>query len=61
MNFKDLSLIEIIEKIKSRETDKKTVFDYFLNRIEKYDDKVKSYNFINKNGLSSLDNNSLLA
>jgi hypothetical protein len=61
MNFKDLSLIEIIEKIKSGETDKKTVFDYFLNRIETYDDKVKSYNFINKNGLSSLDNDSLLA
>ena len=61
MNFKDLSLIEIIEKIKSGETDKKTVWDYFQNRIEKYDDKIKSYNFINKEGLSLSDKDTLLA
>jgi hypothetical protein len=30
MNFKDLSLIEIIEKIKSGETDRKVVWDYFI-------------------------------
>jgi Asp-tRNA(Asn)/Glu-tRNA(Gln) amidotransferase A subunit family amidase len=49
MNFKDLSLIEIVEKIKSGETDKKAVWDYFLNRVEKYDKKIKAYNFVNKN------------
>ena len=55
MNFKDLSLIEIIEKIKSGETDRKATWDYFLGRIEKYDDKIKSYNFVNKNWLSEND------
>jgi len=55
MNFKDLSLIEIIEKIKSWETDRKTVWDYFMNRIEKYDSKIKAYNFVNKEGLSTKD------
>lgn len=48
MNYKDLSLIEIIEKIKSKETTSSEVFDYFIKRIEKHDDKIKSYNFINK-------------
>ncbi|MFC1797663.1 hypothetical protein ACFLY2_00175 [Patescibacteria group bacterium] len=53
MNFKDLSLEQIIEKIKSKETTKEEVFDYFQNRIEKYDDKIKSYNYINKEGLNT--------
>jgi len=48
MNFKDLSLEEIISKIKSGENTREEVFKYFQNRIEKYDDKIKSYNFINK-------------
>lgn len=47
MNFKDLSLEEIILKIKSGETTSEEVFKYFLNRIEKYDEKVQSFNFIN--------------
>lgn len=55
MNFKNLSLIEIIEKIKSWETDRKSVWDYFINRIEKYDHKIKSYIFVNKNWLSTND------
>ena len=53
MNFKDLSLEEIIAEIKSGKTTRENVFNYFQNRIEKYDDKIKSYNFINKNGLST--------
>jgi len=61
MNFKDLPLTEIIEKIKSGETDKQTVWDYFRKRIEKYDNKIKSYNFINKTGLSESNNYSTLA
>jgi Asp-tRNA(Asn)/Glu-tRNA(Gln) amidotransferase A subunit family amidase len=52
MNFKDLSLEEIISKIKSGETTRDKVFEYFQNRIEKYDDKIKSFNFINKEGLN---------
>lgn len=60
MNFKDLSLIEIIEKIKSGETTSKEVFDYFVKRIEKYDSKVKAFNYINKDWLQE-NTDSLLA
>jgi hypothetical protein len=49
MNFKDMSLEEIISKIKSGETTNKEVFDYFMARTKKYDDKIKSYNFLNEN------------
>lgn len=55
MNFKDLSLEEIISKINSKETTKEEVFEYFQKRINKYDDKIKSYNYINKNWLSSTE------
>ena len=34
MEFKDLSLKEIIAKIKSGETTQEIVYDYFLNRIK---------------------------
>lgn len=51
MNFKDLSLKSIIEKIESGETTKEEVWDYFQKRIEKYEDKVQAFNFVNKNGL----------
>lgn len=61
MNLKNLSLIEIIEKIKSGEIDRQTVWNYFIKRIEKYDNKIKSYNFVNKNWLSENDNDSILA
>ncbi|MBB1565283.1 Asp-tRNA(Asn)/Glu-tRNA(Gln) amidotransferase subunit GatA [Candidatus Gracilibacteria bacterium] len=62
MNFKDLSLEEIISKIKSKETTKEDVFKYFLDRIQKYDPKVQSYNFVNENGLNiETDNESVLA
>ena len=52
MNFKDLSLIEIIEQIKTGKTTKKEVFEYFLKRIEKYDDKVQAFNFVNTDWLN---------
>lgn len=60
MSFKDMSLTEIIDKIKTWKTTSKEVFDYFLARIEKYDAKVKSYNYINKNWLQE-STDSLLA
>jgi len=53
MNFKNMSLEEIISKIKSWETTNKEVFDYFLDRTMKYDDKIKSYNLINQNWLNN--------
>ena len=55
MNFKDLSLIEIIEKIKSWETSREEIWDYFMKRIEKYDSKIKAYNFVNKDWLNTKD------
>jgi len=48
MKLKDLSLEEIITKIKSSELESKQVFDYFLARIEKYDSKLHCFNYINK-------------
>jgi hypothetical protein len=47
MNFKDLSLEDLILKIKNKEASKEEVFEYFLKRIKKYDDKVQSFNFVN--------------
>lgn len=60
MNFKDLSLEEIIKKIKDWSTTSKEVFDYFIKRIEKYDWKLKSFNLINKNWLNN-NKDSILA
>lgn len=59
MNFKDLSLEEIISKIKSGETSSKEVFDYFLARIQKYDSKIKAFNYINKDGLQDKKDSTL--
>lgn len=55
MTYKDLSLEQIIDEIKTGKTSRNEVFDYFQNRIEKYDPKIKSYNFINKDWLNKLD------
>ncbi len=62
MNFKDLSLTEIIELIKTSKTTKEEVFDYFQKRIEKYDDKLEIFNFVNKDWLNKeTDKDSSLA
>lgn len=60
MDYKKLSLEQIINDIKSWNTTSENVFNYFLKRIEKYDDKIKSFNYINKDWLNS-NNNSILA
>lgn len=52
MNFKDSSLEELIELVKSEKIKREEIFEYFQKRIEKYDWKVKSFNFINKDGLN---------
>ena len=52
MNLKDLSLEQIIKKIETWEISKEESFDYFLKRIEKYDDKVNAFNFVNTNWLN---------
>ena len=53
MNFKDLNLEQIIELIESKKATRQEVFDYFQSRIDKYDKDIKSYNYINKDGLNS--------
>lgn len=60
MSIKDLSLEEIVLKIKSWELDWKQVYDYFLKRIEKYDPKLWAFNFVNKDWFVE-NNDSLLA
>jgi len=59
MNFKDYSLEELITKVKWSETTSKEVFDYFLWRIEKYDKKIQSFNFVNTDGFSASDDSTL--
>ncbi|MGB2111230.1 MAG: hypothetical protein ACPHY8_05335 [Patescibacteria group bacterium] len=49
MTFKDLSLEEIIAKIKAGETTQSEVNTYFLERIKKYDGNLNAFNFINEN------------
>ncbi len=48
-----MSLTEIIAEIQSGKTTKQEVFEYFLARIEKYDDTIQSFNFVNTNGLNA--------
>lgn len=48
MEFKDLSLIEIIEKIKSWETTAQEVTSYFKKRIKKYNEKLNCFEFVNE-------------
>ncbi len=48
MTFKDLSLEEIIGKIKSGETTASDVKSYFVERIKKYDWKLNTFNFLNE-------------
>lgn len=52
MNFAFASLEEIVEKIKSKETTPKQVWDYFMTRIKKYDPQVESFNSLNETGLT---------
>jgi Asp-tRNA(Asn)/Glu-tRNA(Gln) amidotransferase A subunit family amidase len=47
MEFKDLSLKEIIGKIKSGETTQEEVYRYFLNRIDSVNPSIDAFNYIN--------------
>ncbi|MDD5770364.1 MAG: Asp-tRNA(Asn)/Glu-tRNA(Gln) amidotransferase subunit GatA [Candidatus Gracilibacteria bacterium] len=57
--MKDLSLLEIIENIKSKKITSKEVWNYFVGRIEKYDEKLGAFNFVNKDGFKENDNSIL--
>lgn len=48
-----MSIEEINKEIKTWKTTSKEVFEYFLKRIEKYNWKLKSFNYINKNWLNT--------
>lgn len=58
--MKDLSLLEIIENIKSKKTTSKDVWNYFMKRIEKYNEKLWAFNYINKDWFNE-NNESILA
>jgi len=53
--MKNLSLIQIIENIKSKKTTSKEVWDYFMWRIKKYDKKIWAFNFVNENWFNKND------
>lgn len=55
MNLKDLSLEQIIDKIKSKEISSQEVYNYFLWRIKKYDSKLNCFNYVNENWLQKND------
>ena len=61
MTLKDLSLEEIIQKIKSWEKTAKEVFDYFFDRIEKYNPNLWTFNTVNKDWFKIDDKDSKLA
>lgn len=46
------SIEEILSDIKAGKITKKEVFDFFLERVKKYDSKIESFNFINENGFN---------
>jgi len=46
MEFKDLSLKQIIAEIKSGKTTQKEVCDYFLTRIKTLDPKIEAFNLV---------------
>jgi Asp-tRNA(Asn)/Glu-tRNA(Gln) amidotransferase A subunit family amidase len=43
------TLETLINKIKTQELKSLDVFEYFLKRVEKYDSKLDSFNYVNKN------------
>ncbi len=55
MELKDMSLEEIISEIKESKVTKKEVFDYFMDRIKKYDKQLWAFNSINKDWLNDND------
>ncbi|MDD2486778.1 MAG: Asp-tRNA(Asn)/Glu-tRNA(Gln) amidotransferase subunit GatA [Candidatus Gracilibacteria bacterium] len=60
MELKDLSLKQIISEIKSGKISQKEVYDYFLDRIRKFDPQIEAFNFVNED-FQEKDSNSILA
>lgn len=48
MEFKDLTLKQIIAKIKSWETNQEEVYKYFLGRINNLDSQLEAFNYVNE-------------
>ena len=48
MEIKDLSLKQIIDEIKVWKLSQKEVYDYFLDRIKKFDPQIEAFNFVNE-------------
>lgn len=60
MEFKNLSLKEIIELIKTWKTTQREVWDYFQGRISSLDSQVEAFNYVEKK-FSEKDTSSILA
>lgn len=48
MQLHELSLLEIVAKIKSGAVTSSEVYDYFLRRIQSIDPKIEAFNFVNE-------------
>lgn len=48
MEFKNMSLLEIVDVIKTGKTTQKAVYDYFLARIDAQDGQIQAFNFVNR-------------
>lgn len=52
------SIEEIMQDIEAWKVTKKEVFDFYLERVKKYDSALESFNYVNENGFSN--NNDML-
>ena len=60
MQLEDMSLEELLKLIKSWEKTSKEIYDYFANRIEKYDDKLWSFLRTDFNGFVEWQENTII-
>ena len=60
MKIKDMSLVELLKSIESKEYTSKEIYDYFSGRIQKYDTKLWSFLHTDFNGFVQWQENTLL-
>jgi len=48
-DFKNLSLLEIVNLLKTKEVTQDEIKSYFLARIEKYNDELQAFNLVTDN------------
>lgn len=45
-DIKDLSLKQLVQSLQAKELSQKEVFDYYLERIKKYDTDIQAFNYV---------------